>query len=431
MKTRLFVAHFIISAGLAVLAGSPISGTITTVAGNGTPGSGGDGGPATAAQLSAIAGIAVDMAGNLYIADNVTNTIRKVSPEGVINTVLGTSEGLRSPMGIAADAAGNLYIYDLDRRVLKMTPAGVVSTIGDEIFASDGYPVGIATDSAGNVYFAYTALFHEDWPIYKVSLGGKISAVCHAPGEPLRLAVDSAENLYFSTRRWVTDNIDIYEIWKVDPQGRMTEIFPTSEESSYPLSVAVDSTGNLFIAEAGEKPQVWMVTPDGTATIVAGNGRGGFGGDGGPATSAQLSGLISLAVDSAGNLLIGDSGNYRIRKVTWAPAPATDSPHVMVGGGGCTTFALSNTGDSTTLGDLILTDQQGRPLTALGIGVGAGSSFPISIGPAGTLRMHRKTQDLRLSDTYSWLDARAPSCEQLAYGLSRLPVTPVLIRCME
>jgi hypothetical protein len=128
-----------------------------------------------------------------------------------------------------------------------------------------------------------------------------------------------------------------------------------------------------------------MVTPAGIISTVAGTGSEGFSGDGGPATSAQLSGPTSIAVDSAGNLLIGDRGNYRIRKVTSTPGSETYFPHVTVGGGYYTTFALSNTGDTTISGEIVLTDQQGQPLTASAMGAGTGSSFPVSIGPAGTM----------------------------------------------
>lgn len=122
----------------------------------------------------------------------------------------------------------------------------------------------------------------------------------------------------------------------------------------------------------------------GIITTVAGNGTAGSSGDGGPATSAQLNGPRSIAVDSAGNLLIGDSGNLRIRKVTWAAASDSYFAHVAVGGGYYTTFALTNTGDSTIAGNLVLTDQQGQPLVASGAGLGSGSSFPVFIAPAGT-----------------------------------------------
>jgi len=366
MKTRFFIAYFIMSAGLAVFAGDSIPGVISTVAGNGTEGSSGDGGPAISAQLNGIMGIATDSAGNLYIADERTSTIRKVTPDGVITTAVGSSAGLRNPSDVAVDSASNLYIADFNNcRILKVTTAGAISTIVADIAP----PTTVAVDPAGNVYYGDTwGWDYGSLHIHKVSLDGSVNDFCPTAEDPTGLAVDSAGNLYIAEPSQVS---------KVDPQGRRTGI-----PCGGALDVAVDSAGNLFVASWA---RINMVTPAGIISTVAGNGTEGFSGDGGPATSAQLSGLNSVAVDSEGNLLIGDSGNRRIRKVTWTSGSETYFPHVTVGGGYYTTLALSNTGDSPISGDLILTDQQGQPLTASGMGAGTGSSFPVSIAPAGTM----------------------------------------------
>ena len=342
------------------------SGLITTVAGNGTPGSGGDGGPATSAQLRGIMGIAVDPAGNLYIADELTNTIRKVTPDGVISTAVGSSAGLRNPSDVALDSEGNLYIADFSNgRILKVTTAGAVSTIA----AGIGFPTVVAVDPAGNVYYGDTMGWdYGSLYIHRISPDGSVSNFCPTTDDPTGLAVDSTGNLYIA---------EYSQVWKVDPQGRRTGI-----PCGGALDVAVDSAGNLFIADWA---RIQMVTPAGIISTVAGTGSEGFSGDGGPATSAQLSGPTSIAVDSAGNLLIGDRGNYRIRKVTSTPSSETYFPHVTVGGGYYTTFALSNTGDTPISGDIVLTDQQGQALTASAMGAGTGSSFPVSIAPAGTM----------------------------------------------
>jgi sugar lactone lactonase YvrE len=155
---------------------------ITTVAGNGELGFSGDGGPATSAQLNSPTGVAVDAAGNLYIADSLNQRVRKVTPDGLINTVAGngalgfsgdggpaTSAQLNSPEGIAVDSAGNLYIVDsFNQRVRKVSPSGVISTVagnGASGFSGDGGPAtsaqlndpkGIAVDDAGNLYVADT-----------------------------------------------------------------------------------------------------------------------------------------------------------------------------------------------------------------------------------------------------------------------------------
>ena len=385
MKSRLFIACFFVSAGLAVFAGNSIQGEISTVAGNGTPGSGGDGGPATSAQLYGIMGMAVDSAGNLYIADERTNTIRKVTPDGVISTAVGRSAGLYNPSDVAVDAVGNLYIADLQhRRVVKATPAGVISTLVSDIL----YPTAIAIDSAGNVYVASSMVWGDGTELHKVSPDGTVRFLDAGLQAPSGMTVDAAGNLYIA---------DSLQVLKRDTQGRWSIVAgcacdngdlgdggPALSAKLVPVDVAVDGAGNLFIADhLGSR--IRRVSPAGIITTVAGNGTEGFSGDGGPANSAQLRLPMSLAVDPAGNLLIGDSGNRRIRKVAWAAGSETFFPHIAVGGGYSTTFALTNTGDSAISGNLILTDRQGQPLTALGTGVGAGSSLPVSIAPAGTM----------------------------------------------
>ncbi len=378
MRLRLFFACFILFVGLAAMADDSTQGVISTIVGNGTEGSGGDGGPATLAQVNGSVALAVDSAGNLYIADAFARAIRKVGPDGVIRTVLGASGGLGYPVDVAVDAAGNLYIGDVKEygfrgRVIRMTPAGAVSTIGNEIFARDGYPAAVTTDSMGNVYFANGAFNFVDLLIYKVSPDGTLS-VAGPSQENLQggLAADSAGNIYTAS--------DV-GVWKLDPQGKVTGVpsCPCCPASD----VAVDRAGNLFVADGDAR--VCMVTPAGKVTTIAGNGTQGFSGDGGPATSAQLNQPTSVAVDNSGNLLIGDSGNRRIRKVTFAANSEIFFSQVAVGGGYHTTFALSNIGDSAISGNLVLTDQQGQPLTANGNDAGSGSSFPVSIAPAGTI----------------------------------------------
>ncbi len=231
---------------------------------------------------------------------------------------------LTRPNGVAVDAEGNLYIgvslpddeeWFNRGRVIKMTPRGGISTVGDSIFATDGWPTAVVADSVGNVYIGFATLW-VDKPsaICKVSPDGTVSLLVSfvpwwAGPTPTGLALDSAGNLYISA---VSVNNGPSGIWKVDPQGWMTQVF----ESSNASGVAVDSMGNLFIAEKGEKPRIWMVRPDGTTEVVAGNGTKGFSGDGGPATLAQLNDPTSVAVDKLGNILVGDSGNLRIRKIT-------------------------------------------------------------------------------------------------------------------
>jgi sugar lactone lactonase YvrE len=174
------------------------NGALTTIAGTGTTGDSGDGGPATSAQLNSPAGIAVDASGNVYFADNMSNRVRKIGTNGTINTVAGTGVAgysgdggpaapfsqLNSPNGISLDAAGALYIADTNNYVIrKVAPGGMIASVagngqlgygGDGGPASAGqlsFPYGVATDTAGNLYITDT------WNsrIRKVSAGGTLS----------------------------------------------------------------------------------------------------------------------------------------------------------------------------------------------------------------------------------------------------------------
>jgi len=333
-------------------------GTITTVAGNGQAGYSGDGGPATAAMLGGPAGVAVDAAGNLYIADSGNYRVRKVTPAGTITTVAGngqqgysgdggpaTAASLAGPSGVAVDAAGNLYAADRDNdRIRKVTTDGIITNFagnGSKRLAGDGQaavgaslnrPAGVALDAAGGLYIADS----ENNRIRKVTPTGTITTLAGngqygysgdggpataASLSPGGVAVDAAGNLYIAD--YGNDRIR-----KVTPAGTITTVAgngqwgysgdggpATAASLNRPYGVAVDATGNLYIAD-GQNSRIRKVTPAGTITTVAGNGQWGYSGDGGPATGTSLSDPRGVAVDAAGNLYIADSSNYRIRKVT-------------------------------------------------------------------------------------------------------------------
>ena len=296
--------------------------TIHTVAGSGTCCFSGDGGPATSAQLNDPTGVAVDSAGNLYIADMGNDSIRKVS-NGVITTV---ASGLAGPWGIAVDSAGNLYISGEDNRIRKVSN-GVITTVagnGTGGFSGDNgpatsaelySPMGVAVDSAGNLYIADNI----NNRIRKVA-NGVITTVagngtCCFSGdggpatsaqlfEPTGVAVDSAGNLYI-------EDYGNNRIRKVS-NGVITTTVASGLHTAE--GVAVDTAGYLYVADTGGN-QICKVT-NGVISIVAGNGAPGFSGDNGPATSAQLNSPMGVAVDSAGNVYIADFYNHRIRVLT-------------------------------------------------------------------------------------------------------------------
>jgi len=291
-------------------------GILTTLAGNGVPDFGGDGGPAAAAQLNMPTAVAVDLQSNLYIADSLNHRIRKLSPSGTITTSAGTGvpgfavdfglpagAQLNSPEGVGVDAAGNVYIVDtLNSRVRELAPGGNIFTFagnGNASYFGDGgpayrgsinHPQGLAIDSAGNVYIADTL----DNAVRKVT-NGTITTL--AGTGSAGSSGDSGQ--------------------------------ATSARLDHPSAVAVDNAGNVFVADTGGN-RVRKIDPLGVITTVAGNGDTTFGGDGGPAAAASLSGPRGVAVDTAGNLYIADTGHNRIRKVTPDGAITT-----IAGNGAC------------------------------------------------------------------------------------------------
>ena len=385
------------------------TGTITTVAGNGTVGFSGDGGQATAAQLTIPTGVAVDSVGNVYIADAGAHRIRKVSAAGVISTVAGngtpgysgdggaaTAAQLDFPTAVAVDPSGNLYLVDTgNERIRKVTSEGVISTVagnGSAGFSGDGGPAtaaqldaldGVAVDSAGNLYIADSFNFR----IRKVTTAGVINTVAGngTPGftgdggpataaqlgNTTGVAVDSAGNLYFS-------DVQSNRVRKVTPDGIISTVAgtgtagfsgdggpATTAQLNGPIGVAVDSGAGLYVADQSNF-RIRKVTTAGVIGTVAGDGTSGLNLVTGLATAAQLGLPSGVAVDSAGDLYIADPGNFTVRKVSFANSSEIFFPQVAVGGGYSTSFAVTNTGATVSTGNLILTDQQGNPLTVRG-----------------------------------------------------------------
>jgi sugar lactone lactonase YvrE len=330
-------------------------GKIALVAGSGVPGFGGDGGPATSAQLKGPSGVAIDFAGNLFISDTDNARIRKVSSLGIITTVAGNESGgysvdgkpatsvqLWGPSGITADSAGNLFVVD-GNSIRKISVSGIITTVaggGNDGLGDDGLatwaqlngPSGVAVDSFGNIFIADK----YNNRIRKVSSSGIITTVAGNGTEgfsgdngpatsaqldyPYGVAVDSKGNLFIA---------DYYScrIRKVSPSGIITTVAgpgspsvglgdggsATSALLICPTGVAVDS-GSLFIVETNNN-RIRKVSPSGIITTVAGGGNSGLG-DGGSATSAQLYNPSGVAIDSTGNLFIADTENHRVRKVS-------------------------------------------------------------------------------------------------------------------
>jgi uncharacterized protein (TIGR03437 family) len=301
------------------------NGIITNFAGNGTAGSGGDGGAATSAQLKAPQAVAVDAAGNVYIADSGNSRVRRVSPDGTISTVAGNgtpgyggdggaaaSAQLYTPTAVAVDASGNLYIADFNNsRIRKVSAAGIISTVagnGNSGYSGDGGPAanaqinmaqGVAVDSYGNLYIGDTG----NNAVRQVSAGGLISTVA---GNGL--------------------------VGYTGDGGSAIQA-----QLGNPSAVAVDTAGNLYVADGSAR--IRKVYPNGLITTIAGNGTAGYSGDGGGGIAAQLSGPSGLALDSAGNVYVADTGNNAVRMLQ--PSGFGLSVSAVTNGAGFQTGAIA------------------------------------------------------------------------------------------
>jgi len=359
--------------------------TITTVAGNGNAGDSGDGGPATSAELNGPRGVTEDRFGNLYIAEYYGQRVRKVTPGGTITTLAGNgtagysgdggpaaSAELNGPYRVTVDLAGNVYIPDSSNcRIRKVSPDGTITTIvgngaqgnsgdgGPATSASLTYPEAVAFDSAGNYYVADEGAN----VVRKVDPSGTIATAAGTgvPGYtgdggpaasatldgPVGVQVDSTNALYISDQgnnviRKVT-NGTIVTIAGTGTFGFAGDGGPaTGAEFYYPASIGLDAAGNLYIPDV-DNNRIRMLLTDGTIWTVAGDGSETYGGDGGPAVDAAINVPRSVSVAPNGNVYIGDFGNNRVRMLT-QELPA-NSPTIANGG----VVSASDFGEFTSL----------------------------------------------------------------------------------
>jgi len=339
---------------------------ITTVAGDGSHGYSGDNGPATQAQLNKPRGVFVDVLENIYIADTENHVIRKVdATSGEITTVAGdgnhdysgdngpaTQAQLNKPSGVFVDVLENIYIADTENHVIRKVDGetGIITTVagngsgdysgdGDQaILASLKKPRTVWLDEIGNLLIADT----ENSRIRKVNVTTKDITTAAGNGSEgytgdYGLAINASLKkphgvcAYESPAPaylYIADPSN-YRIRKVDlKEGFLTSaagtiwsgyngdnILATTARLNYPFGVHLDASGNLFIADTYNHRIRKVNAKTGIITTVAGTGSKGFSGDGGPATSARLRYPFSVYVDSAGNIYIVDTYNYRIRKV--------------------------------------------------------------------------------------------------------------------
>ena len=361
--------------GLTAIGAGPLAvlipGIISTVAGNGTAGYTGNGAAATSAKLNSPRRALADNSGNLYIADFANSVIRKVTVgTGLISTIAGngtpgysgdgsqaTSGQLNNPDGLGIDSAGNIYIADKNsQRIRKVTTAtGVLTTVagnGTSGYSGDGGLAvsaaiktpssNIAFDSAGNFYFADSGnnLIREVNLVTGLigTVAGNGTAGYSGDGgaataaqlnDPIGVALDAYNNIYIAD----------YGNARIRKMSALTGIITTlagngtlgysgdggaatSAELSLPSSVAVDAAGNVYIADSGNTRIRAVVAGTGIISTIAGNGTKGYTGDNGAATSAELNTPYDISLDSQGNLCIADKGSNVVREVNIAASSA-------------------------------------------------------------------------------------------------------------
>ena len=257
----------------------------------------------TAARFSNPTGVAVNTSGNIFVADQWNATIRKVTPNGMVSTLVGPAASLWRPSGVAVGPNGNVYFTDtLHNAIKQATPAGVVTVVAgsNDTFkhgTTDGYgnvalfsnPFGLAADDAGNIFVTDTG----NNTIRKISPFGPAWLVTTIAGDITKTNSSGGVN------------------------AGSTDGTNTVAQFKSPYGLTVDSAGNLFVLDTGNYT-IRMVTPVGTnwvTTTLAGK-VGSSGSGNGTNTVARFNGSDGIAVDSAGNLWVADSGNSLVRKVT-------------------------------------------------------------------------------------------------------------------
>ena|GEM_PF-465209 len=349
-------------------AGRTLTPVVTTVAGSGRRGVQGDDGPAARAEFAAVSGIAIDTRGSIFVADPETHVIRRVRPDGIIQAFAGigtngfSGDGgpairarMNEPAGMAVDAAGNLYFADrANRRIRRIAADGNITTIagngqagsdgddGPALQASFREPSQLIFDTAGNLYVSDAAANR----IRRITPAGIITTYAGTgqPGfsgddgpaaaarltSPAGMAFDRQGNFYFA------DQLN-HRIRRIDTRGVIRTVAGTGVAAwegdnrpavgaafNSPFGLAFDNAGTLYVTDR-ENHRIRAIDAQGTITTFAGRGLGAFFGEDAPPAQTSWSFPSAITADAAGNLIVADPGNLRVRRIQFPlpPPPQT------------------------------------------------------------------------------------------------------------
>ena len=413
------------------------TGVVTTVAGSGAAAF--TNATGTAASFNYPYDVALDGSGNLYVADQYNNAVRKiVLASGAVTTLAGGFSPAYSVSGVAADASGNVYVADVGNSMIRkiVVSTGVVSTLagyvpgfsdGQAVVARFNGPKGVAMNAAG-VTFVADAGNHT---IRQISSVGVVSTLAGTAGTagtadatgaaarfntPTGVALDAGGNMYVAdagnhTIRKITTGGVVTTLAGTAGAAGTTNATGAAARFSGPTGVAVDAAGNVYVADAGNHT-IRKITAAGVVTTLAGT-AGTAGAANGPGTTATFSTPLGVAVNAAGTVYVADAGNHQVRKVTAGGVVSTLAG--AAGGGyadGGATTAAFNTPTGVALdanGALYIADQNNHRIREIspttgatttlagngsaayleGTGTGAAFAAPygLTVSPAGTVHV--------------------------------------------